>query len=295
MPHKSLLRFSALVLLLAACDKKEPIPAYVELKPFVVNAEGGAAAHKVTEAWFRINKTVLGEFLGAYTLPSAVPVLSEGETEIVILPGVKENGVAATPGLYPFFVPFTTKLQLKPGEAITVTPVTSYDPNTKFAWSTTKSSFDGSSIPIDDLDGDKNQNYKFSNDGFEGRCVLMEVDTAHIVMEIATDKVILPARADRPTWIELHHRNDIPFLLNLIGYDKNGSEKSIPVFQFNPTKEDGWNKIYLNITDITANEQIYKEGFKVFLRAVLPRDISTGKYTKIKGNVRLDNLRILHF
>ncbi len=283
------------MLLLAACDKKEAIPAYVELKPFVINAEGGAASHKVTEGWFRINKTILGEFLGAYTLPGSIPVLSEGETEIVVLPGVKENGIASTPGLYPFFVPYTTKVQLKPGESTIVTPVTSYDPNTKFIWSSNKSSFDGAAVPIDNLDGDKNLNYKYSNDGFEGRCLLMEVDTAHTIMEIATEKVALPAKADRATWIELHHKNDVPFLLDLIGYDKSGSEKFISVFQFNPTKENNWNKIYLNITFLTAEEQIYNEGFKVFFRAVLPRDIATGKYTKIQGNVRLDNLRILHF
>lgn len=292
---RKLLFFSILALAMAACtDEKEPIPAYVKVNPFVVNADGGATWQKVSDGWFRINKTVQGEFLGAYTLPASVPVLSEGETEIVILPGVKENGIVSTPGLYPFLLPFKTKVNLKPGEETTVTPTTAYDPTTKFIWSLSKSSFDGGTITLENLDSDAKLNFAYSNDGFDGRCVLMQVDTGHLVMEIATDKVLLPARADRPTWIELHHRNDIPFTLSIWGYEKDGTQSGrFTVFGFNPSKNDAWNKIYLNITDLTANNP--KDTYRVVVTAALPLDFQTGKYQQIKGNVRLDNLRILHF
>ena len=71
--------FGVLLVLVSACkDQPEAIPAYLEIKPFVVNAEGAAGWQKITEAYVYVNR----EYLGAYSLPATVPVLAEGASLI---------------------------------------------------------------------------------------------------------------------------------------------------------------------------------------------------------------------
>jgi hypothetical protein len=75
---------------MAGCkDNPEQIPVYLDIQPFKINETGPGKWQNITEAWLYVN----GEFLGAYSLPAKVPVLAEGNTEIWVYPGVKENGI----------------------------------------------------------------------------------------------------------------------------------------------------------------------------------------------------------
>ncbi len=279
-----------LLALLAGCkDEPEQIPTYIDIQPFTLNAEGGANWQKITDGWLYVN----GEFLGAYTLPATVPVLAEGESEVIVYAGVKENGATGTPSIYPFWEKYTTKVTLTPAQTIQVKPVTAYDPQAQFAWALERSTFDsGSSVVITDRDGDVAREFKINTDGgFVGKGVVMEVDTGHIVMEIATEKAILPTTADRQTWLELHYRSDIPFSLTLVGTNDPGLEQFFSAYEFYST-DNTWNKIYINLTEILLESKLDKHG--LYFRALLGRD-GTGKYPQTKGTVRLDNIRIIHY
>ena len=65
-----------------------------------------------------------------------------------------------------------------------------------------------------------------------------------------------------------------------------------PVFQFNSTDAE-WSKIYINLTDFVAESQA-PEKQKISFRVKLPQD-NNGAYTALKGNVWLDNIRLIHF
>ena len=280
----------ALLATLSACkDQAEQIPAYVTIQPFTVNAEGGAALQKITDGWLYVN----GEFLGAYTLPSTVPILAEGESEIVVYPGVKENGIAATPNLYPFMVKYVGKATLSPAQTTEVRPVTSYDPDVKFAWTLDRSSFDGgSSVVIKDRDADTSRVFKIlPGMGFSGKGLVMEVDTPHVVMEVDTEKADLPTTREYPTWLELHYKCDIEFSLSLVGDNNPGAEQISSVYRFNPT-DGAWNKIYINLTESLLASKPARHG--LYFRAFLGRNVN-GQYDKTKGTVQLDNIRVLHY
>ena len=206
----------ALLLVVSACkDKPEPIPAYLTLEPFTVNAQGGAAWQKITEGWLYVN----GEFLGAYTLPATIPVLADGQSEVWLLPGVKKNGQLQTPDIYSFLKRFEKDYTLTPGQATVVQPLTSYVDNTKYAWDFSRAAFEGlAAILLEDRDDDSATGFKISTDGaFDGKGVLLEVDTAHALIEIITEAVVLPNAGAQETWLEMHYRNDMPFELWLVG------------------------------------------------------------------------------
>jgi hypothetical protein len=275
-------------LVFAGCNKPEPIPAYLRIEPFVVNALGGAAAQDISSGWLYVN----GEFLGAYSLPATVPVLAEGNSNVEVYPGVLENGIANTPGIFPFLRKYTLNTNLTPAQTTTVRPVTDYDPRTIFPFELPRTSFDGaSSIFIEDFDNDKDRSFVLNTEGgFTGRGILGVVDREHPQMRFATETFTVPATFANEVWLELQHQNDIPFVLVLLGTGGNSGDVTQPVYQFNP--QQGWNKIYFNLTEFLINTRSPRH--RLLFAIDLPRN-AQNQFTQDKGTVKLDNIRLLHF
>ncbi len=275
------------LLSVSACkDEPEQIPAYLKINPYQVTAPGGASWQAITDGWLYVN----GEFLGAYTLPATVPVLAEGDTEIILFPGIKENGIEATPNIYPYLKRYTKNYNLVAGQTTTIQPTTEYETSIKYGFGVGRGDFDGgSSIGLENRDGDVDINVELTSDNsFAGQCLIMRADTAHPIMDVATELMKdLPFLGAPEVWLELHYNADVPFFLYLLNGNPENTQK---VYQFNTT--EGWNKIYINLT-----QHIVNTGFadhRLYFRLSLPRD-NSGNYEQINGTVRLDNIRVVHF
>lgn len=279
--------FSLFLLSLVACtDTAEQIPAYLELKPFEVTAPGGVSWQKITDGWLYVD----GEFLGAYTLPALVPVLAEGENEVILFPGVKENGIDATPNIYPYLTRFTKVYDLKGGQTTVVQAVTDYDPDIVYAFGIGRGDFDGGSfIALENRDSDGVIDATLTTDqAFSGKCLLMQVDTAHPVMDISTEAMMnLPVLGAPEVWLELNYKTDVPFFLYMLS---GPQQESQGVYQFNLSEE--WNKIYINLTGTLVTTQQPEQ--RLFFRLSLPKN-EAGNYIQTSGTVRLDNIRVVHF
>jgi hypothetical protein len=279
--------FLSATMFAAGCDKPEQFPAYLRIEPFIINENGGAAWHEVTDGWLYVNN----EFLGAYTLPATVPVLAEGESEVILFPGVKENGIANTPNIYPFLTRYEVTVNLTPPDITSIQPSTAYDPSATIVWEN-KGNFDGNPVlQFENRDADTATAYVLTTEGsFAGKSLQMEVDTAHIIMEIASEKTALPTTGAQEVWLELHYNTDMPFYFNLLGSTGSSPEIGQAVYLFNET--EGWNKIYINLTEFLIVSA--QENYRLDFRAILPKD-EKGKYTQNAGKVMLDNIRVLHF
>jgi len=283
--NKLLLLFAILVF--AACkDAPEQIPAYLNLKPFEVSAAGGTDWQEITDGWIYVN----GAYLGAYTLPALVPVLAEGESEVIVFPGVKENGIENTPNIYPYLTKFTKKYNLTGGQTTSVQATTDYDPDIQYAFGIGRGDFDGGSfIALENRDSDDAVNSELTTAGaFAGQSILMQVDTAHPIMDVATEKMEnLPTLGAPEVWLEINYKTDIPFFLYLLS---GSQQSSVFVFLFNTSEE--WNKTYLNITSNIVNTAESEQ--RLFFRLSLPKD-NAGNYTRNSGKVMIDNIRVVHY
>ncbi len=287
MKHKLL--FICLLAVLGCKDQPEQIPSYLHLKPFTVNAQGDASWHKLTEGWLYVN----GEYLGSYTLPATVPLLVEGQSDVILFPGVKKNGIFATPDIYPVLTRWQSKtVNLVSGQTTEAQPATVYDADAKFAFGIGRGDFDGgSSIILESRDDDPATTYSLTSDGaFAGKCILMEMDTAHPVIEIATEQVDgLPVTGSPEVWLEMHYKCDMTFFLYLLYSSNGGTESSQSVFQFNTS--ENWNKTYINITEALTTSQATT--YRLYFRAGLAKG-SDGKFNQLNGSVRIDNIRLVH-
>ena len=85
-------------LLLSACVKNNPDPAWLEVTEWTLeanpalNGEEGQLTHKITDAWVYVDE----QLIGIFEVPFKIPILKEGLASIRLYPTIRVNGVAAT-------------------------------------------------------------------------------------------------------------------------------------------------------------------------------------------------------
>ncbi len=276
---------------LFGCDiinPEEQIPAFLYIPSVEVDpAEGqGTASSNITEIWV----TVDGEFIGAFPIPASVPVLQEGEVELAIQAGIKDNGIGDRPEIYPFYAPHLTNISLQPNAVDTVRPVFEYEENTVFAF---VEDFESPPQVFRDVTlGEPGRLSVVSDEVFEGSGALrIDLDTAVQFLEVATVErypQIVSNNAAR-VYLEMNYKSEVPAIFGLVGY--NGSGQTAPVATefvagFRPT--EAWKKIYFNLS--LQAIQMGNEEYQVVLQTAIPEGSELEE-----GAVWLDNVKLLHF
>ncbi len=280
-----LLLLSSFIFSLLSCDKEEPIPAYLYVPNFTVEAQEGfgTSSSKITEAWVYAN----GSLLGAYPIPAMIPILEEGHTDVQIFSGIHENGILDRPFLYSFYEPIKINPDLKPGHIDTIPLVTMYKSEEDIELAL-HIDFEIGNLLSEDIDGDTLTKATLTDDGFEGRGVRLFVqDTLSNLSAGSTHLFYLPANGSQ-VFIEMDYHNDIPFTIWMRGHKSDFSGDIQLISQLNIKKE--WNKIYIPLTAfLNANRWLdYQIVFNVSLT---DEQLAAGE----SGEVILDNIKILKF
>ena len=275
--------FAITLLSFVACDvinPDEPIPAYIHIKKFNVtsSASQGAPDSKVTDAYLYINN----EFIGAYELPKTIPVIASGPTIIDIDPGIKENGIAATPDIYKFFTRYSGNLELQPGEVDTITPSTSYNNLATFAL--VEDFTLGNLIDFDADDDSLNLPTVTTVGAYEGRSLKFSVDETNTHAEIATQNRLLLPTNGGVTFLEMHYKNDALLEVGLIGYEQN-SDTPLKFLKITLNPSEEWNKIYINLTDDLIASDLFQ------YRILFVGDLPVGE---TEASFYLDNVKVIH-
>lgn len=279
-----------LILLPISCDlinPEETIPAYIYVTPFQLNTSGnqGTNSSKITEAWLMVN----GDFLGAYTLPALIPILATGEQTITLEAGIKDNGIAATPEIYPFYQAFTAKVDLRANEVDTLRPVISYRSEAKFAFI---EPFENAGQVFRDLRAgtDFNRIQIVSEGAFEGQSALIRLNKDNPAVELATVNNFrdLTSKGIR-VYLEVDYKSEAPVIFGVQGF-KNGLPGTA-IFDPGFLPSDNWNKIYFNISPLVAGGDF--DEYKILFQSILPNN--NGVFTQNNANVWLDNIKLVHF
>ena len=282
-----------LVFLAIGCDVINPDedePAILKIEEFTLNTNTvteGSASEKITEAWLTVN----GEFLGAYSLPARIPVLSTGPTRVKLEAGIRDNGISRTPEIYPFYEIFETDVDLNPLINHTIAPAIGYLSNAKFAlvedFESGNSIFsqnrilDGSTIiPVetDVFEGDKS-----------GRITLTE---ERPVAELATLQRYSRLNSASPfVYLEVNYKSEVPVAFGIIGYAIAGDNQGTAFLEQGFLPKAEWNKIYFNLSSTLAENEFAE--YQIGLQAFIPE---TGEGSGLeRAEVLLDNIKLLHF
>ena len=95
--------------------------------------------------------------------------------------GIKDNGITATPEIYPFFNPFITTINLERDEIKEIAPQFSYKDNTKFAFI---EDFEGAVHEFGDIRLGQSSQFELStDDAFEGNTsAVISLDSSNFVL-----------------------------------------------------------------------------------------------------------------
>ncbi len=275
-------------------DNPEPIPAYIYVQPFELSADAateGSNSHKISDVWVFAG----GQNIGVYSLPAIVPVLLEDNLDLQLFPGIKNNGIAASPVIYPFYDRYRFSGQLESARIDTINPSTSYIDNARFSLI---ERFDDSHTFKFDLDGNLNTRIEITNnaeDVFEGGgSGRIQLDTINSIVEVASQASF----ADLPDngqsiYLEMDYKSEIELAVSLVGFDVSGSSFPGTVLFLNPKSE--WNKVYFDVTDtVLFFKDAATAGFRILIAARMPKN-TNGQFTMDRAKILVDNVKLVHF
>lgn len=278
--------FILLIIVMASCDKfsgDQTVPAYISIDSIALKindlAKEGSASNAITDAWVYLD----GESVGTFQLPARFPVLKEGKHTIMIKPGIKKDGIAATRIVYDFYSPLQQTVSLLPDSSISLgTWTSSYVNTTIFLW---KENFEDVAIS---LDTSNRSTVPIINTplgsplAFEGKysgMAALNADTDFF--ECSTHKEYdVPANA---VFLEMNFRSNNTLLVGVFVY-MDAYIYQVPIITLFPT-HDIWKKIYIDLTT-SLNAYIGAKKFKVYFSTFKNPDVSAAL-------ILLDNLKLV--
>jgi hypothetical protein len=285
------LQVCLLAVLLSGCDNDKDsvlVPSYVTIDQFSITTDygQGTASHKISDAWVYVDETLIG----AFELPARVPILTEGNQNITIRPGIKINGIASTRAIYPYLLPVTRQVRLVKDSAVSLSPInTRYRTNVTFPW---LEGFELSGLTMDTtskstvaLQRTSDPALVFSMPGesnsFSG---LIQLTSDTSIFEVVTRETYEFPAAGSEVFLEMNFKTTNSIVVGVF-YKTNGMQVQRPLLVLN--KSDEWNKIYVNLT-VPKYDTPGATEFRIFIGAQTDQGNE-------QATILLDNLKLVHF
>lgn len=275
---------SSLFLLIAGCNiinPDETIPSYIYINEFsfTCDAAQGYPSEKILDGWVYAN----GQFIGAYQLPATVPVLYTGATDIIVYPGIKENGISGTGIIYPFYTGYQVTADLSEKETTTINPACTYKPGAEtFIY---LEDFEiGNSFFAINSEADMTVTYDPAQI-FEGvRSGVATLSGEADTLRVSTGSIIFPTQ-DKLLFLEIDYKCDISYNIWINCNTLSGQTISSSVLTI--TAKEDWNKIYVNLNSQLAFFSEYQPvSYNLEFRATKPEGTDT-------ASLYFDNLKII--
>ena len=229
--------------------------------------------------------------IGSFELPARIPVIKEGEGEIIILAGIKKNGQSNGRIIYPFYEAYTKTHDFVPMQVDTIHPVVKYRNSVQYTWledfedetlSLTKT---GSNSTVDTFklvyDSTIVYDYNGITEKVSGGSV---IDTGYQIFEFSSTQFFDLPR-NEPIYLELNFRCDANLIVGI--YPATGSViTGVPIVSLFST-EGEWKKVYVSLTEDVNTVAYLGADFRVFF--------AVQKNNDQKNEVYLDNIKLLHF
>lgn len=285
--HKYRYIFAAVgIVVYSSCQTTELSPSFLRIDTLHLQTDAaaqGTASHNSQTVWVYANDQPLGVF----ELPTVVPILEEGSTDIIVFAGINKNGQGNNRVQYPFYSPVVyNNLPLVAQKTTTLTPSLQYNSNTNFAF---VNDFElGNNLA--EIDNGGSGTFTLSanpNEVFEGdRCGKAHISTLQPQLRLGTNTLYSLPGNNAPVYIEMNYRCDAPFRVQLRG--TNGvATATYPNYRMVNTRSY-WNKIYLDFTeDVSQMQAQGLTAFQVLIETDLPDTLSTADFY-------WDNIKLLY-
>ena len=283
---KSLL-FILFIINLTACQKELEADraSYVTIESFNYNTNNNETipfsndfeSINISDCWVTFN----GQFIGAYEMPSKIPVHMSGNINARISPGIKVNGISSNRIIYPFYKEYEISTEINLDQNIELYPITEYRDNVDLD-DLTGGDFEIGNILIATEFSDTIPITQTEN-VFQGNksCAIYLDTTNHYFLIKNIEPLTFQNYID-DIFLELDFKSSIPFRVGLIlNNDVSTRQEHMIIYESND-----WKKLYLDLSPIIGLGGNLNN-YNIYFEADLPDEMSS-------GFVYLDNLKIVH-
>lgn len=246
--------------------------------------------HRIPDAWVYVD----GIFVGAYEVPSTIPVLAKpGTHQIIVSPGIFASSQSNDRRIYPFFTNYKQTVNTELGKTSIVTPKVSYDPISvnypPEGVNQFPEEFEGIGTIFKINANSKVDTFVRTSDPelvFTGNySMLAELDATNNFLEFETDKAYSLPGGSRPVYLEVNYRTDASLNIGMYVIDNsNSSVTEVNIITMLPTNSE-WKKLYLNLTSEVSSYSNSK--YKIYFKA----NHNSGN---TNSKVLIDNFRIMY-
>lgn len=282
---KSLLYFLCFLgtVFCTSCNKeklKSPQASFLVVDKADVSATSGQGtnSHNITDIWFYVN----GQFQGAYPVGNVMPIVASNDADIMMYPGIKNNGISTTRQPYIFYKAIEFNKNIEAGKTYTVSPIFEYKSGLSFVINDNFESTGSQFIPYSFSDS----SYVLTTDpnktfGGIGKSVFISMSDAkpNAGMESGSD-FSLPSTGE-PVYLELNYKCNQQITVGVIGVNGSAQAERISA-AINPSSN--WNKIYIQLTSSISSPPTYTR-YKVFIKAVK---------TTNTPEIYIDNVKLIY-
>ena len=275
-----------LTVILSACSNFNATdlnPYFIDLsEPSIATIPvQGKDTHKIRDAWVFTQDQELGPF----EVPVKIPILEEGESsDLVIFPGIRENGREAVPIIYPYIEPIQISVDAVPGETYPIDLEFQYYDNVKFPF---VEDFSGSHTFVLESDDFEGSNLTVVSDPLDptmtNKVARLNVDQQNPVCEIYTSSLFLPSDFNNNAYLEINYSSDTPLTLGVM---QTIGSYQIPEYIILLNPKPLGNKLYLDLSSILNDPNIGQ--FSLLL------NVSLEGSTVASGEVFVDDIKLIH-
>ena len=272
---------------LTACQKELEADraSYVTIESFNYNTNNNETipfsndfeSINISDCWVTFN----GQFIGAYEMPSNIPVHMSGNINARISPGIKVNGISSNRIIYPFYKEYEISTEINLDQNIELYPVTEYRDNVDLD-DLTGGDFEIGNILIATEFSDTIPITQTENVFQGNKSCAIYLDTTNQYFLIKNIEPLTFQNYIDDIFLELDFKSSIPFRVGLIlNNDVSTRQEHMIIYESND-----WKKLYLDLSPIIGlggNLNYYN----IYFEADLPDEMSS-------GFVYLDNLKIVH-
>jgi len=288
--------------LLLSCNSRVEIPAYIYIDTvdFITknpneNGENeGTASFKIPD----VGVTVNGKDIGTYQLPALIPVIANGNTNLVFEATIRLNGRSEWRPKHPLFTLHKETINLVKGKIDTVYPVFQYLDIAKFPL---KEDFEDAGLKFYSVNNGaelkKTQDeallfrYKNEPNNFSGIIELPASDSIYFFEIQTVSPLQLNSNLVKDCLMELNFCFDANVEIGIYCHFPailSKKTQQIPIANMiGDSNNTEWNKIYINFTDemnMYTNQGMTH--FDIYMKCGIPR----GK----KAKFLFDNIKVVY-
>jgi hypothetical protein len=265
-------------------DNEVVVPSYVYVAGYrletAIDGSQGDSTSKIVDAWVYDNGSVVGSF----GIPALIPIQKKGNVEIGVDAGVLKSGQDYERMPNPLLTRAYFTIDAQPEKIDTIVPVFKYVPRAKFKFI---EDFDRVGLRFTKFYSMPGDTIIYVNSGDSARTpgknsgMIVLTDSTDYFRLITIDPYNLTG-LNLPSVLELDYNSDVILYIGMFANLATGV-KQIPLFNAFPT--NGWNKVYINLTDEVAVNPMNTE-YKIYI------DVYRAKGTP-RPKIVIDNVKLI--